>query len=75
MRSTWEELAARRWGPAIGDPTPGIVINRPARMPTAFTDDPEERAAIFEFDAGMHRIEAERRAGFFPPAYPPAPGK
>ncbi len=25
--STWDELAARRWGPAIGDPTPGIVIS------------------------------------------------
>ena len=27
--STWDELAARRWGPAIGDPTPGIVIDQP----------------------------------------------
>jgi len=24
--STWDELAATRWGPAVGDPTPGIVI-------------------------------------------------
>jgi len=27
--STWDELAARRWGPAIGDPTPGIIIDQP----------------------------------------------
>jgi hypothetical protein len=26
LRSTWDELAARRWGPAIGDPTPGIIF-------------------------------------------------
>jgi hypothetical protein len=25
-RSTWDELAAMRWGPSIGDPEPGIVI-------------------------------------------------
>lgn len=24
---TWDELAAMRWGPAIGDPTPGIVAS------------------------------------------------
>ena len=29
--STWDELASRRWGPAIGDPTPGIIIDGPAR--------------------------------------------
>jgi hypothetical protein len=62
-RSTWEELAAMRWGPAIGDPAPGIVINRPAQMPIAFIDDLEERAAIFEFEAGIPRAEAGRRAG------------
>jgi TubC N-terminal docking domain len=22
----WGELAARRWGPAVGDPTPGVVV-------------------------------------------------
>jgi hypothetical protein len=27
LRSTWDELAARRWGPAIGDPEPGIVVS------------------------------------------------
>jgi hypothetical protein len=54
-----------RWGPAVGDPTPGIGIDidHPARMPIAFIDDPEERAAILEYDAGMSRAEAERRAG------------
>ena len=31
--STWDELAARRWGPAVGDPTPGIIIDGPARGP------------------------------------------
>jgi hypothetical protein len=29
VRSTWDELVARRWGPALGDRTPGIVIDRP----------------------------------------------
>jgi hypothetical protein len=31
VRSTWDELAAKRWGPAIGDPTPGIVISERRR--------------------------------------------
>ena len=47
----WSELAALRWGPAVGDPTPGIVIDRPdrGRMMAALraaADDPEERQAI-----------------------------
>jgi hypothetical protein len=29
--STWETLSALRWGPAVGDPTPGIVIDIPNR--------------------------------------------
>ncbi|MFI5461227.1 MAG: hypothetical protein ACHRXM_37965 [Isosphaerales bacterium] len=28
---SWEELAAQRWGLARGDPTPGIVIDKPIR--------------------------------------------
>jgi hypothetical protein len=66
-RSAWEELAAKRWGPAIGDSKTGIVIDidHPARMPTAFIDDFEERAAIFEFEAGIPRAEAEYRAQLF----------
>jgi hypothetical protein len=28
---SWEELAALRWGPAIEEPTPGIVVDRPDR--------------------------------------------
>ena len=31
VRSTWEELALRRWGPAVGDSTPGIIVDGPAR--------------------------------------------
>jgi hypothetical protein len=27
--SSWDELAARRWGPALNDPTPGSIIDRP----------------------------------------------
>ena len=27
--STWDELALRRWGPAVGDPDPGIIIDGP----------------------------------------------
>ena len=26
---TWEELSARRWGPALDDPKPGLVIDHP----------------------------------------------
>ena len=26
---TWDDLACWRWGPAIGDPEPGIIIDRP----------------------------------------------
>jgi TubC N-terminal docking domain len=29
----WERLSQERWGPAIGDPTPGIIIDGPARGP------------------------------------------
>ncbi|MFI5459774.1 MAG: CHC2 zinc finger domain-containing protein [Isosphaerales bacterium] len=51
---SWEELAALRWGLAVGDPTPGIIIDRPdrGRMLAAFEAaalDPyaiEERSAI-----------------------------
>jgi CHC2 zinc finger len=31
LRSTWDELALRRWGPAVGDTTPGIIVDGPAR--------------------------------------------
>src|SRR5262249_54308052 len=30
-RSTWEELAALRWGPGRTDPAPGIVVDQPVR--------------------------------------------
>ena len=44
--STWDELALRRWGPAIGDPTPGIIIDGPARGRIVIVGDPEERDAV-----------------------------
>jgi len=28
----WDELMAWRWGSAVGDPTPGIVVDRPDRV-------------------------------------------
>jgi hypothetical protein len=31
LRSTWDELALRRWGPAVGDSTSGIIVDGPAR--------------------------------------------
>jgi hypothetical protein len=31
----WDELAARRWGPGLTDPAPGIVTDRPARAADA----------------------------------------
>jgi hypothetical protein len=64
VRSTWDELAARRWGPALWDPTPGIVIARldVGRTPNEFINDPEECAAIMEFDGGLVRDVIERKA-------------
>jgi hypothetical protein len=53
---SWEDLAARRWGPAAADPTPGLTLDRPARgrmlvalQAAARGDDPDaiaEREAI-----------------------------
>jgi hypothetical protein len=42
----WAELSTWRWGPATGDPTPGIVIDKPDRSrmlaaPRASLDDPD----------------------------------
>jgi len=45
---TWDDLAAQRWGPAIGDPTPSIVIDQPDRermmaaLEAVLTDGPGE---------------------------------
>jgi hypothetical protein len=32
--SSWDELALRRWGPAAGDPDPGIIIDAPDESTT-----------------------------------------
>ncbi len=40
-RSTWPELAAMRWGPAVGDPEPGIVIAHPGTRGAASSTRPE----------------------------------
>jgi hypothetical protein len=65
-RSTWDELAARRWGPGVTDPARGTVVHRPGRPSVrtgpADEHDRQERAAIMEFDAGMTREAAERAA-------------
>jgi hypothetical protein len=29
LQALWTELAHKRWGPALGDPEPGIIIDRP----------------------------------------------
>ncbi|HZW31207.1 MAG TPA: CHC2 zinc finger domain-containing protein, partial [Isosphaeraceae bacterium] len=72
VRSTWEELARRRWGSGPEDETPGIVIDGPrpprslAASGVADSLDPYarvERAAIMEFDGGLAREDAERAAG------------
>jgi hypothetical protein len=43
---TWPDLASWRWGPAEGDPEPGIVIYAPRqpnmdRLTTALSQDEE----------------------------------
>jgi hypothetical protein len=50
---TWSEQSTWRWGDAVGDPEPGIIIDTPdrGRMLAALkarVDDPEERKAIQE---------------------------
>jgi hypothetical protein len=66
-RSTWDELAARRWGPGLTDPAPGIVVDRPVRRAIwpgpADEYDRQERAAIMEHDGGLGREAAECAAG------------
>lgn len=46
----WVSLAKLRWGPAIGDPTPGIIVEGPSRRVVLDdSDDPyavDERLAI-----------------------------
>jgi hypothetical protein len=39
VRPDWDRLSRERWGPAVGDSAPGIVIDRPARGLTALVDD------------------------------------
>jgi hypothetical protein len=29
----WRALSAQRWGPAVDDPTPGLVVGEPRRSP------------------------------------------
>jgi hypothetical protein len=31
VRFSWDQLSRWRWDPAVGDPTPGIVIDEPDR--------------------------------------------
>lgn len=49
----WADLAAQRWGPGIGDETPGIIIDRP--------DQDRRRAALQAAVDDPYAI-AERRA-------------
>jgi TubC N-terminal docking domain len=42
----WERLSRERWGPAVGDPTPGIIVDGPARGRIVIVGDPEEGAAV-----------------------------
>jgi hypothetical protein len=66
-RSTWDELAARRWGPGLTIAGPGFTSDRivwPA-LPWDPADDHDrqERAAIMEHDGALSRVAAERAAG------------
>lgn len=61
LPANWPELTALRWGPAVGDPTPGLTIDRPdpdrrRAALAALADDPEaiaERDAIRAADMGI----------------------
>ena len=47
----WDDLSAQRWGPAVDDPTPGIIIDRsdPARLSAALaTLDPNQPGDAWE---------------------------
>lgn len=47
----WDELAALRWGPAVGDPAPGIAIDRPDRgrmLAAALAADRDDAYAVAE---------------------------
>jgi hypothetical protein len=56
---SWDELAALRWGPAVGDPASGITIDRPdrARMLAALRVAAAEHDA--EWSAEREAIQAE----------------
>lgn len=70
-RPTREELAALRWGPAVGDPTPGIVVIKPdrARMMEAIAEGAREpyavaeRGAIMSIEDGAGAEGPDRRDG------------
>ena len=57
MARSWEELSVQRWGPALNDPTPDIIIDRPQ------SQDPARLKAVWE---GADRADpyalAEREA-------------
>jgi hypothetical protein len=44
--SSWDELALRRRGPAVGGPTLGILVDQPFGRDVVIVDDLEERADI-----------------------------
>ncbi len=49
---TWPELSTWRWGDAVGDPDPGIVIHKPDRgglpsMPEAAAGEPSMQGTLF----------------------------
>ena len=67
-RSTWDELARRRWGPGLTDrgtrrswlTGPSVRRIRPG---PADDFDRQERAAIMEFDGGLDREPPRAAAG------------
>lgn len=61
---TWEDLASWRWGPAVGNPTPGVIVDEldldvAARAvgALAVSDDPE---IVAEREAIMGRSRARK---------------
>jgi hypothetical protein len=47
---SWEELSVLRWGPAIGDPEPGLDVKPPGARPAPTREEPPAEACAAWID-------------------------